>query len=99
MTVAPVATLQAELEESVLAEVKAFGEAFVAAHPGASLTEYLRALGSVFVAVLLDVAEAQANGQRDEPLSRVMLMAEVVKPVMLRALHDTTGAVTPGRSS
>ncbi len=99
MTAAPVATLQAELEASVLDEVKAFGEAFVAAHPGASLTEYLRALGNVFVAVLLDVAEAQANSQRDEPLSRVMLMVEVVRPVMLRAVHDTTGAVTPRRAS
>ncbi len=99
MTVAPVATLQAELEGSLLAEVKAFGEAYVAANPGASLSEYLRALGHVFVAVLLDVAEAQANGQRDEPLSRVMLMVEVVKPVMLRALHDTAGVVTPRRAS
>lgn len=98
MTAAPVATLQAELEESLLAEVKDFGEAFVAAHPGASLSEYLRALGSVFVAVLLDVAEAQANGQREVPLSRVILMTEVVRPVMLRAIHDTTGAIATRRT-
>jgi hypothetical protein len=98
VTAAPVASLQAELEVSILAEVKDFGEAFVAAYPGASLSEYLRALGSVFVAVLLDVAEAQANGQREVPLSRVMLMGEVVRPVMLRAIHDTTGAIATRRA-
>jgi hypothetical protein len=89
----PATHLQAELESAILGEIEAWLPAYLAAHPGVSLTQALRDLGHVLVAVLLSAAETQANAGRAEPHSLPTLMRQVVQPILLRAMYDTAGAL------
>lgn len=91
----PATTLAAELEAALLEQVQAWIPAYAAAHPGADLSQMLRDLGHVLVAVLLATAEAQANPGRAVPHTLQALMRQVVQPILLRAIHDTAEAVSP----
>ncbi len=94
----PGTTLQAELEAALLGEIEAWLPAYIAAHPGVDLTQTLRDLARVFVAALLATAKAQANAGRTKPLATATVMRQVVQPILLRAMYDTT-VVLDGREA